>query len=258
MISFLQEKEGDFSLRQLSKKCEFAVSYLPMVLSSKRNLSEASAEILKKPLKLKADEFSYLKYMLTMNDTSSREEKLETLKRMQKFNKYTSENSKELEAYKYLTKWQYVALREMVMLDQFKNAPEWIQNNLTFTATPKEITDGLEFLLKNNFIGKGAKGKLQVKDKMVDCFEGIYRLSLGEFYKQIFQLAIESIEAVPRNERLLLGHTFAVSNEAFDQINKVLTDALEKIREIEKKDVKKERVYQVNLTAFPLTKKGNS
>jgi uncharacterized protein (TIGR02147 family) len=229
---------------------------MPMVLSGKRNLSITSLTAMKKSLKLKADEVSYLKYMIPLNDSDSREEKLELLKKMQKFQKYSGENAKELEAYQYLTKWHYVALHEMIMLDDFKNDPEWIQEKLNFAVSPKEIIDGLDFLTKHQFIEKSTAGKYQVKDKMVDCFEGIYRLSLSEFYKQVYNLATEAIDNVPRDERLLLGYTISVSNEAFDKISEVLNEALKKVREIEKNDTHKDRVYQVLLNAFPLTKKG--
>lgn len=254
-ISYLQEIQTDLSMRKIAEKSELAVSYLPMVLSGKRNLTAKALESLKKHLKLKVDEIAYLKYMMELNDSDNREDKLELVKKMQKFHKYEEENSKELEAYKYLTKWHYVALREMILLDDFKNDIDWIQDNLSFAVTPKDITEGLNFLLEHNFIEKAGKDKFKVKDKIIDCFEGIYRLSLGEFYKQIYALAVESIERVPRNERLLLGHTFAVSDEAFEKISQVLNEALEKVREIEKYDSQRDRVYQVSFAAFPLTKK---
>lgn len=251
----MQKSSADFSMRKLSQKCDLAVGYLPMVLSGKRNLSHRALESLKKALHLKPDELSYMKYMTELNDSDSREEKLEILKKMQKFQKYEDENSKELEAYKYLTKWQYVALREMMALDDFKDNIQWIQQRLNFQATPKEISDGLTFLVQNEFVEKTAKGQYRVKEKMLDCFDGIYRLSLGEFYQQIFQLAIESIESIPRDQRLLLGHTMTVSPAAFEKISAVLNEALEKVRSIEKSDKEKKQVYQVSFCAFPLTKK---
>jgi uncharacterized protein (TIGR02147 family) len=257
LIAFLQEQQSDLSLRKIAEKAELAVGYLPMVLSGKRNLTVKSLEALRKILKLKADEIAYLKYMMELNDSDNREDKLELVKKMQKFHKYEDENSKELEAYKYLTKWHYVAIREMILLKDFKNDPEWIQERLSFAVTPKDIGEALEFLLEHGFIEKAGRGKFQVKDKMLDCFDGIYRLSLGEFYKQVFSLAIEAIDKVPRNERLLLGHTFAVSENSFDKVTAVLNEALTKIRAIEEADSEKDRVYQVSFTAFPLTKRGS-
>jgi uncharacterized protein (TIGR02147 family) len=256
LVSFLQEGQPDLSLRKLAEKSELAVGYLPMVLSGKRNLTEKSLEVLKKHLKLKVDEVAYLKYMMELNDSGSREGKLELVKKMQKFHKYQEENGKELEAYKYLTKWHYVALREMIQLEDFKNDIAWIQERFSFAVTPKDIQEALSFLVEHNFIEKTGKGKFQVKDKIIDCFDGIYRLSLGEFYKQVYALAIASIDSVPREERLLLGHTFAVSNDSYDKITEVLNEALSKIRDIEKSDSRKDRVYQVSFAAFPLTKKG--
>lgn len=256
MISFLQKSQPELSIRALSQRCGFAVGYLPMVLSGKRNLSLTSLEAMKKPLKLKADEIAYLKYLIPLNDTDSREEKLELLKKLQKFQNYSDENAKELETYKYLTKWHYVALHEMIMLDDFKSDPKWIQEKLNFPVSPKEISEGLDFLIKHQFIEKNPQGKFQVKEKMIDCFDGVYRLSLGEFYKQIYELAIEAVDKVPRNERLLLGYTFSVSDESYEKISKLLNEALNQVREIEKNDRSKDRVYQVLFNAFPLTKKG--
>lgn len=256
VIAYLQVGQPELSMRMISQKSEFAVGYLPMILSGKRNLSLSALAKLKKTLKLKTDEVSYLKHMIAFNDSDSREEKLDLLKKMQKFQKYSGGNVKELEAYKYLTKWHYVALREMIALDHFKNDVEWIQEQLQFSVSTKEIHEGLEFLLKHEFIAKDTKGVFQAKEKMLDCFDGIFRLSLSEFYKQIFGLAVEAIDNVPRSERLLLGHTFAVSDASFAKISQVLEEALHKAREIEINDKQKDRVYQVSFNAFPLTKKG--
>jgi hypothetical protein, TIGR02147 len=255
-FAFLQASDADLSLRKVSEKAGLAVGLLPMVLSGKRNLSDKALESLKKQLKLKTDELAYLKYMIELNDSDDREEKLELVKKMQKFQSYEEGNSKELETYKYLTKWHYVAIREMIALDDFKNEIDWIQERLSFPVSPKEIDDALEFLLAHNFIQKAGKGKYKVQDKLLDCSEGIYRLSLGEFYKQIYVLAVEAIDKVPRTERLLLGHTLAVSDTAYEKISEILNEALSKVVEIEKNDLKKDRVYQVSFAAFPLTKKG--
>ncbi|MNT14207.1 hypothetical protein D3C72_1492010 [compost metagenome] len=96
---------------------------------------------------------------MELNDSDSREEKLDLVKKMQKFHKYGDENAKELEAYKYLTKWHYVALREMILLDNFKNDVDWIQSRLSFPVTAKEIAEAIEFLLQHDFIAKAGKGK---------------------------------------------------------------------------------------------------
>jgi uncharacterized protein (TIGR02147 family) len=96
---------------------------------------------------------------------------------------------------------------------------------------------------------------VRVCEKQLDCFGGIYKLSLSEFHKQMFALAAESIDLVPRAERNLLGHTFSISQGAFDKVSEVLSEALEKIQKIEADDQGKDRLYHVGLAAFPLSKK---
>lgn len=174
---------------------------------------------------------------------------------MQKFSEYQQKSKKELEVFKYLTKWYYVAVREMAFQPDFKLDPKWIQGRLLKKLPLKEIKDAIDFLLKNEFILSDDKGRVTVPEKQISCFGGIFRLSLTQFHKQVFALAADSIESVPRTERTLLGHTFSISQETFEGVNNILTEALEKIRTLELADQKKNRLYHVGFAAFPITKR---
>lgn len=250
-----QRQDPSFSLRQFAKRCSLAVSHLSMILSGKRNLTESSLAHLAREMRLDSSESSFLKNLFLLDQASSHEQRLSLLKKIQKFKQYETNRQEEVEAYKYLTKWHYVALREMIQLDHFSNDRKWIQQKLAFPLTLKEVDDGLSFLEKAGFIQRTKSG-YSVKEKILSCFDGIFKISLGEFYKQMFGLAIKAIDVVPREERLLLGHTFAVSNQSYEKVSAVLNEALEKVRQIEEQDKNKDNVYQVFFAALPLTKRG--
>lgn len=68
-------------------------------------------------------------------------------------------------------------------------------------------------------------------------------------------MASDSLNEIPITERTVMGHTLSISSEYYDEVQKILNDALDRIAELEKKDKPKDVTYQVTVAAFPLTKK---
>ena len=51
----------------------------------------------------------------------------------------------------------------------------------------------------------------------------------------------------------MLGHTLSIAQEDYEQVQKILEDALDRIAALEKRDKTKSATYQVTVAAFPLT-----
>jgi uncharacterized protein (TIGR02147 family) len=96
---------------------------------------------------------------------------------------------------------------------------------------------------------------VSVKDRSLDCKEGVYKISLGQFHRQMLELAATSIENTPRAERYILGHTAAISCDDLDQVKEILDEALKKIEALGAKSKSgRHEVYHIELAAFPLTR----
>lgn len=223
-----------------------------MVLAGNRNLSGRALEKFLPALELSAPRVSYFKLLQTIGDSESHAERIEALDKLQKQSGYKRLNPKELEVYRYLSHWYYVAIREMVELPEFRLDPNWIQARLNYPVPLSEINEALKFLKEFNFIEELPGNKARLAEKRVDCFEGIYKIALSNFYKEMFQLASQSIEKTPRTKRNLSFETMAISADNFDELKLILDDARKKVEALGARVKNPDSIYHISFAAFPI------
>ena len=252
---FLYRKamESSFSLRALCREANLASGYLPMVLSGLRSLSGKALAKLARPLGLQMPELSYLELLCTMADADSPQVRLDALERIQRFRSYRELNPREIEVYRYLTRWYYVAIREMTALEGFRADAAWIQERLRAKVPLKEIEQALEFLKSNGYLEVLPDGTAKLPQKDVQCVGGVYRIALAQFHREMLTRASDSLSHTSSEERTITGHTVAVAPEQYDEVKRILDEALTKIAQLPQSE-SPSSVYHVALAAFPLTK----
>ncbi|WP_374075616.1 TIGR02147 family protein [Bdellovibrio bacteriovorus] len=243
------------SLRDIAETCDLSTGYLPMILSGKRNLSEKSLNKLQQVLKLNQEELNYFRALLKLSDGTTSKERLQAFDDIRKSRSFRQKSSKELEVFRYLSSWLNVVIREMAYRRDFEASPEWIQARLVQKVSVKEIESSLQFLFDQGFLVKTENGQIVQAEKQLDCFSGVYRLSLGEFHKQMFGLASQSIDLTPRDQRNLLGHTFVVPENQIESLRRLLDETQRKVAELSSGFHEAGPVYHVILSTFPVAKK---
>ena len=246
--------QSKFSLRFLSKQAGFSTGYLPMVLGDKRPLTADALAKLQPHLGLTASEESFFEDLVVLETAQTHESRVAAVERMKRFQQYQKLNPNETQVYDYLRHWYYVAIREMAALDDFRNEAEWIQGRLRFAVPLKEVKEALRFLFENKYLEFQADGAIKKPDRALDCSGGIYRLALGQYHREIFTLAEQSIEAVPRAERSIMGHTVALSSDGFEKAQEIVERALAQLREVVENDKSSNAVYHMEIALFPLIK----
>jgi uncharacterized protein (TIGR02147 family) len=253
-IEYKRAGDSKFSLRSVAKKANLTAAYLSMILKGVRSLSPKAFERLFPVLGLNVSERSYLSSLVKLADSKSMKQRFEALERLQLYQGYKQENPKDLEAYKYLSNWYYVAIREMAMLPDFKLDAEWIQSRLGQYVLLNDIQKAIDFLLSQGLIEKRADGKVHVPSPRINCRDGVYQLAMGQFHSEFLQFAIKSIETAPAHQREFKGYTFPVSQGKIEQLREIFKEAISKIKELESQDTQATDVYHVTLAAFPVTK----
>lgn len=252
-LAHKKASQSSFSLRQVARQLDVSASYLAMVLSGERKLSDIALLKLAPILGFNASETAFMDQLRIVADSEDHDDRLAALKKLQRFSEYKKHNSQEIKVYRYLTRWYYVAIREMAGLEGFRFEERWIQKNLRKTIPLSNIRRAMNFLHQNNYI-EIKHGESPTKSlKHLECSEGAYKLSLGQFHKQMFHLAIESIDNASRTERLITGHTLALSKDDYRKVTKILNEALKKVSALNLNEVQRDSVYHVCLAAFPLT-----
>lgn len=254
-IQYRKRTETGFSLRAIAKKSQIAVGYLSMILSGDRKMPHETLEKIAKPLGFTASEKSYLELLRTVSESDSSLAKHEALNRLRKFRAYREENAKEVEVYRYLTHWYYVAVRELAHLPSFRPEPKRIQKQLRNKVSLKEVEEALHFLLENGYLEKRADGSVKPADKEILCLGGVYSLALTQFHREMLELATQSFDNSTVEERDITGYTLAIPQERLGDLKKMCFEFLRQVATLEDKTQKPDSVYHVTVAAIPLTQK---
>ena len=252
----LQRENQSLSLRDIAEQCELSTGYLPMMLSGQRNLTEKSLMKLQTSLNLNSEELTYFKSLVVLSDSATAKERMQAFEQIKNGRTFKKKSAKELEVYKYLSNWLNVAIKELALRRDFDPHPEWIQKRLVQKVSLKEIESSLKFLFDQKFLIKNSADQITTSNKQLDCFAGVYRLSLGEFHRQMFTLASHSIDLTPRDQRNLLGHTFLIPENKVEELKSLLDETLKKIEALNSEFREPGPVYHVILATFPVAKKG--
>ncbi|MCB9092941.1 MAG: TIGR02147 family protein [Halobacteriovoraceae bacterium] len=254
-FAYKKANHPSFSLRKFSKQSEISVGYLPMVIGGKRKLTLKMSDRLLQNMELDEDEKIHFELLVQLKNTKSQERKMRLMKTLERNKNYQEYNQHEAEVYRYLSHWYYVAIREAAGLKDFKEDPTWIENHFYEKISKAEIKKSLKFLLDKKFIEKNDQGEFSLpQDKVIKCYDGVFKLALTEFHKEMFNLAIKSIDTVSREHRNIKGHTFSIPKEKIEQAKKIIDEAEERMIELGEQDQDSDVVMQAQLALFPLSK----
>lgn len=247
MLAYLK-KEKKITAKKVAENLSSSAAFLSMIVKGKRNLDEKVMLELAEVFKLNNQERSFFRSLIILNDSGDQKERNQAYKKLTKFKKFKKLNDEELITHKYLDKWYYVAIREMSFLNDFQEDVKWIQDRLRVKIKAEEIKKALKFLKENQMLGQD-RGHL-------DCSEGIYKLSLSKFHKQMFQVSGDSIENIPRDERQILGFTKSLNKKNQEKAKAIIDKALKELEALSDTDQGQDdqkELYHFHLVNIPLT-----
>ncbi|MCB0392465.1 MAG: DUF4423 domain-containing protein, partial [Bdellovibrionales bacterium] len=155
----------------------------------------------------------------------------------------------------YYARWFNIVIREMVGLKNFKEEENWIANQFNPPLTESEVRESLINLEKLGLIVRNSKGRLELNNLSLNTNNEVYSSLVALYHKKMLELASNSIDKVPREERELSALCLPVSEVTAKKIKKKIQEFREELLMIVAEDKNAERVYQVNMQLFPLTKK---
>jgi uncharacterized protein (TIGR02147 family) len=257
-FGYLKSIDKKSSLRKIGKDADISAAYLSLVLAKKRSLSAKLATKLAEALNLDPAEQKFFILLVSLADSSRQPDRLKAYQKIKRFTQYQETNDNQIEAFKYMSEWYFVAIRELAAHPDFTDNPKWIQKQLVKHVPTKDITNAIEFLLERGFIKKNKDGSFQQPQRDVDCNGGVYQISLNRFHHQILDISSELLDHMPKEERYLSGYTFMMSPESYDEVNSLFDEMKNKLREIEDRDrstKSEKKVYHTEFITIPLSGK---
>ena len=243
-----------FSHRFFAAKAGFSSSsYCLNVIRGRFNLTPKSIDKIAKAMDFEPLQKSYFEALVQYKQAQQvdeRENAWEQILQIRKQIEFTHITTREQA---YFSKWYYPVVREMAVNADWHDDYMVLARMLTPQITTEEARDAVKKLLEWNLIKK-VDDHYEETSQMLDAAE-IPPIALRQIRREYIQHAIGAVESMPKDERFAAFTTLAMSESSYKYAVEVLEDARKKIIAKAANDPTVERVYEMMLVAFPMSKK---
>ena len=243
-----------FSHRFFAAKAGFSSSsYCLNVIRGRFNLTPKSIEKISKAMDFEPLQKAYFEALVQYNQAQQvdeRDQAWEQILQIRKQIEFTHVTTREQA---YFSKWYYPVVRELAVESDWNGDFRVLARSLTPQITTEEARDAVKNLLEWGLLKKEGERYERVS-QMLDAAE-IPPIALRKIRREYIQHAIGAVESMPKDERFAAFTTLAMSESSYNYAVDVLEEARKKIIARASNDTNVERVYEMMLVAFPMSKK---
>jgi len=243
-----------FSHRFIAQKAGFGSSgTFARILDGSRKLSMDAAVGLSRVFRLNRAEKEYFEHLVLHNQAEGEAERRFFLEKLATVRK---SRVQELRAHQMalFEDWRRIALRETLDLVAHRGDDAALGALLSPPASPEQVRSALDVLRElglarpdEDGIWRKAEAVLTTPD------EGVNEAVRG-FQRATMDLAKEALERHPPREREIATLTLAISDSMMERVKDKIRQLRREILEMAREDGRPDRVHQVNIQVFPLTR----
>lgn len=254
---FCVEKRKEFpgfSYRYLSQKAKIrSPGFLSWVIQGKRNISNQLIVKLAQALKLSARETEYFGHLIRFNQAKDCDEQQYEYKKLLAFRRgkvaqVTADH------YEFYEKWYYSALRELIAVCPIRNDYKRIARLLEPPITPAEAMAGLDLLVRLGMARKDKRQFYERIDAVISSLDPADPAAVHRFQCACMELAKRALVRFPKAGRDISTVTLSIDEKALDRIKEKTAAMRSEILEIAREVQSPDRVMQLNVQFFPLSK----
>ena len=244
-----------FSHRFFAAKAGFSSSsYCLNVIRGRFNLTPKSIEKISKAMDFEPLQKEYFEALVQYNQAQQVDERDQAWKQILQIRKQIEFTHVTTREQAYFSKWYYPVIRELAADSQWHGDYRILARSLTPQITTEEARDAVKNLLEWGLLRKLDDGRYVQTSQMLDAAE-IPPIALRQIRREYIQHAIGAVESMPKDERFAAFTTLAMSESSYNYAVEVLEEARKKIIARASNDTNVERVYEMMLVAFPMSKK---
>ncbi|MBI2981341.1 MAG: TIGR02147 family protein [Deltaproteobacteria bacterium] len=251
-----KKKKGSlFSFRSFARQAGLSSpNFLQLVMEGKRNLGPEGVRSFMKALHLNKEATSFFEALVHFNQATKDSERNQWYEKLARSRRYKEIRQIEKDYFVYYSRWYYAAVRELVLLPEFKEDPEWIARRLSPPVTVREAKVALELLLEIGFLKRDPSGRLAQADRNISTAREVASLAVANFHREMIQKGMESIERTPADRRDISSLTVALSREKFEEAKRRIQEFRRELNVLLSEDNRVDSVYQINFQSYNLTK----
>jgi uncharacterized protein (TIGR02147 family) len=159
----------------------------------------------------------------------------------------------EKQQYEYYTNWYNPVIRELAVSPDFTGDFKVLAKKVSPPISHQKARRSVELLLELGLIKKKGKQYVQA-DPLVSTGPVVDSVAVTNFHRKTASLAAESFDRHTRQERTITSCTISLSDEHFQILKKEIADLRKKALELAEEPISSNRVYQMNMQLFPVSK----
>lgn len=254
----VRKAEGrGFSYRAFSRRAGLrSPNHLKRVIDGERSLSPEMATRYASALGLQGEQATGFLDLVAFGEARTDAERNAAYERLQSRRRYRKAQRLDVAHAAYHGHWYVPAIRELVGADGFEPDPTSIARRLLPPITAAEAARALDTLLELGLVEHTEDGGLRQTDKVVTTGAETRGLHVRNYHRAMLERAAAAMEVVPAPQRDISSLTFTADDDTLDEIKgRIQAFRRELIALVSERTG--ERVVQLNLQLFPLSRSGD-
>jgi uncharacterized protein (TIGR02147 family) len=249
-----------FSFRYFSNKAGFkSRDFMYKVIRGQKNLSQSSIFMVSQAIGFNQRESGFFEALVGFNQAKHHKERDAHFAKMQALSAPVSASSTETslltpDQYAFFSAWHHTAIRSYIDLHPFSGNYKALAKSLSPSITPAQAKRSIALLERLGFIAIGDNGVYRVIDKSLKTGENVREHAMDKLFRSFMALAQGALDEVPRDRRNISGLTLGISRGTYDEMVKRIGAFRAELAELANRDQNADRVYQLTLHLFPLSK----
>jgi len=161
-----------------------------------------------------------------------------------------------LESYEVISNWYHQAIREMPRLQDFKEDPERISEQIQFGVSPEIVREAIARLLKVGLLSRRSDGHLVISKPRYSTTNDVPSSAIRAHHAQMLDNAKQSLNLHTVHEREFTGSSLAIRTENLSKAKAIIAKFKKEFSELLEDSQEADAVYQIQIQFFPLAKKG--
>ncbi len=249
-----KRKNPAFSYRYFALKAKVNSSgLLKNVIDGKRGLGSGLIVRCAEAMKLKKKEAEYFECLVDFNEARTVEEKRIFFERILALRKPDA-HLMQAGQFEYYSKWYYTAVRELIGIVPFRGDYAALARALNPAIRPEQAEKAIRVLEDLHLIVKDPQGRYRQSQPSVTTGPEVESVNVAQYQIACMDLAKEAIDRHPAPERDMSTLTLSLSGEGFAAFKEEIVSFRKKLLALERSFPAPDRVYQLNMQFFPLSK----
>ncbi len=247
---------GRYSYRHYAEDFGFGpTNYLHLICKGTRPLTVSAAERIADALDFKERERRYFVLLARYESSRSTVEREVFFEEIVETRARSFGPSEARDGFEYFSEWFHAAVREAVLLPDFRPDPEWISKRLLPRVTPEEARRSWDLLIRLSLVHRDeSTGRWLQSEARISQPAGARGLGIVRYHQKMAELGKECVTRVPSQRRDVTALTVPMTRALFERLKDEAEEWQRRILAASETLETCEDIYQINIQLFPLTR----